>query len=321
MTEIACYVHGSFPRSEELVAATRDADRGRRPVSAVTAQRDRDRAGFLALQTEAGLDYRSTGWMSWADLFRPLIEACPGLATGPLTRWFDTNTFFRAPVLVGSLELDRAAFAARLGDDVGPNGIGRSQVGLLPGPYTFSRLAEPDTERDALMPRLARDLLRPAADDLRDTGVTLLHLQEPAVVTRPLGADSWRYLGEALRLITDGLGIRVVVHTYYGDAGPQLSRLRELPVDAIGVDLTETDLQSLRGPWPVGLLAGCLDGRATRMEAVGVMVALGRRILELAQPPALYLSSGGDLELVPRAVAEQKVRVLGAATRRLREEL
>jgi hypothetical protein len=35
----------------------------------------------------------------------------------------------------------------------------------------------------------------------------------------------------------------------------------------------------------------------------------------------LFLSSGGDLELLPRAVAEQKVRVLGAATRQLREEL
>jgi hypothetical protein len=69
VTEIACYVHGSFPRSEELVAATRDADRGRRPASAVAAQRDLDRAGFLALQEEAGLDYRSAGWMSWADLF------------------------------------------------------------------------------------------------------------------------------------------------------------------------------------------------------------------------------------------------------------
>lgn len=321
MTEIACYVHGSFPRSEELVAATRDADRGRRPASAVAAQRDLDRAGFLALQAEAGLDYRSAGWLSWADLFRPLIEACSGLATGPLTRWFDTNTFFRAPVVAGPLELDRAAFAAGLADDLGPAGTGENQLGLLPGPYTFSRLAEPDTDRDALMLRLARELLRPAAEELRDAGAALLHLQEPALVTRPVGADSWRYLDDALRLLTAGLGIRVVVHAYYGDAGPQLSRLRELPVDAIGVDLTETDLDSLRGPWPVGLLAGCLDGRSSRLETEAATATLARRILEIAQPRTLFLSSGGDLELLPRAVAEQKVRVLGAATRRLREEL
>jgi methionine synthase II (cobalamin-independent) len=170
------------------------------------------------------------------------------------------------------------------------------------------------------MPRLARELLRPAAEELRDTGATLLHLQEPALVTRPVGADSWGYLDEALRFITDGLGVRVVVHAYYGDAGPLLTRLRELPVDAIGVDLTETDLDSLRGPWPVGLLAGCLDGRSSRLEAEAATLALARRILEIARPPMLFLSSGGDLELLPRAVAEQKVRVLGAVTRRLREE-
>jgi len=321
VTEVACYVHGSFPRSEDLVAVTRDADRGRRPVSAVAEQHDLDRAGFLALQAEAGLDYRSAGWMTWADLFRPLIEACPGLATGPLTRWFDTNTFFRAPVVGGPLELDRAAFAARLADDLGPAGTGGNQLGLLPGPYTFSRLAEADADRDALIPRVARDLLRPAAEELRAAGATLLHLQEPALVTRPVGRDSWRYLDQALRLITDGLGVRVVVHAYYGDAGPYLSRMRELPVDAIGVDLTETDLDSVRGPWPVGLLAGCLDGRSSRLEAATATVALARRILDIAQPPTLFLSSCGDLELLPRAVAEQKVRVLGAATRRLREEL
>lgn len=316
MTEIACYVHGAFPRSEELVAATRDADRGRRPASAVEAQRDRDRAGFLALQDAAGLDYRSAGWLSWADLFRPLVGACPGLVTGPLTRWFDTNTFFRAPVVVGPLELDRKVFAAGLAAE-----RGESQVGLLPGPYTFARLAEADADRDALMPRLARDLLRPAAEELRDSGVVLLHLQEPALVTRPFDPAGWPRLAEAVRLITDGLGIRVVLHTFYGDAGPILDRLRELPVDAIGVDLVETDLASLRGPWPTGLLAGCLDGRSSRLEPAAGTVALARRIVELAQPPVLLLSSGGDLELLPRSVAEEKVRVLGAATRRLREEL
>ena len=97
--------------------------------------------------------------------------------------------------------------------------------------------------------------------------------------------------------------------------------LRELPVDAVGVDLTETDLESLRGSWRTGLLAGCLDGRSSGLEDVDATAALASRIVETARPPLLLLSSAGDLELVPRTVAEEKVRVLGAATRRLREEL
>jgi 5-methyltetrahydropteroyltriglutamate--homocysteine methyltransferase len=326
VTEIACYVHGAFPRSEALVAATRDADRSRRSAVPVDEQRALDRAGFLALQAETGLDYRSVGWFGWADLFRPLVAATAGLATGPLTRWFDTNTFFRAPVLTGpDLVLDRAAFATAAGltaagQTAGPD-TEASQVAMLPGPYTFSRLAEPDADRDALMPRLARDVLRPAAEELRAAGAELLQLQEPALVTRPVAAGSWPHLAEAVRIIAGDLSCRVVVHTYYGDAGPVLDRLRELPVDAVGIDLTETDLESLRGTWRTGLLAGCLDGRSSRLEDVDATATLVGRIVETAQPPLLLLSSAGDLELVPRTVAEDKVRVLGAATRRLREEL
>lgn len=331
MTEIACYVHGAFPRSEALVAATRDADRGRRSAVPVDEQRALDRADFLALQAETGLDYRSIGWLGWADLFRPLVAATAGLATGPLTRWFDTNTFFRAPVLTGAdLVLDRTAFGAAAGLTAAGLTAGgltagaateASQVAMLPGPYTFSRLAEPDTDRDALMPRLARDVLKPAAEELRAAGAELLQLQEPALVTRPVAAGSWPYLAQAVRIVAADLGCRVVVHTYYGDAGPVLDRLRELPVDAVGVDLTETDLESLRGSWQTGLLAGCLDGRSSGLEDVDATAALASRIVETARPPLLLLSSAGDLELVPRTVAEEKVRVLGAATRRLREEL
>jgi hypothetical protein len=45
MSEILCYQHGLYPRSEDLVAATRDLDRGRRPATAVIDQRESDSTG------------------------------------------------------------------------------------------------------------------------------------------------------------------------------------------------------------------------------------------------------------------------------------
>ena len=35
--------------------------------------------------------------LRWQDVFRPLVEARDGLETGALTRFLDTNTFYRAP--------------------------------------------------------------------------------------------------------------------------------------------------------------------------------------------------------------------------------
>jgi len=274
MTEIGCYLHGLYPRSEALVAATRDVDRGRQLPRVVEAQRDVDRAEIVALQRDAGLTLVSSGFLSWADLFRPLVDACPGLATGPLVRWFDNNTFVRTPVVRGPLELDLDLFA-----------VERTDVGLLPGPYTFSRMATGAGDREALMAALARDLLRPAAEEF---------------VRR---------------------GAQLVVHTYFGDAGPLIGRLSQLPVRAVGVDLTETDLAALAGPWQTGLLLGCLDGRSSPIEDVDLTVALAAKIIEATRPPLLLLSSSCDLDLLPRPLADRKVHVLGAATRQLREAI
>jgi methionine synthase II (cobalamin-independent) len=239
-----------------------------------------------------------------------LVDACAGLATGPLTRWFDNNTFIRTPVVRGELAFDRASFAAE-----------DSEVGLLPGPYTFSRLAGTDLDRNTLMGMLTQDVLRPAAAELVARGARILHLQEPWLVAHGIEVDDWSYLADALRLVRDGLDAQMVVHTYFGNAAPWLDRLQMLPVDAIGVDLTETDVAALERPWPVGILLGCLDGRSSVLEEVDATVAVARHVVEVARPPVLALSSSCDLELLPRTLADRKVQVLGEAALRLRQEL
>ena len=49
----------------------------------------------LDAQREAGLDYLSDGLLNWQDIFRPFDEAARGLEPGPLTRFLNTNTFYR----------------------------------------------------------------------------------------------------------------------------------------------------------------------------------------------------------------------------------
>jgi methionine synthase II (cobalamin-independent) len=118
-----------------------------------------------------------------------------------------------------------------------------------------------------------------------------------------------------------GLGAAVVLHTSFGDAGPVMDRMRELPVDAVGVDLVETDVESLGAGWTGGLVLGCVNGRSSLVESVDVTVKVAKAAADQAQPSALYLSSGTSFDLLPYAVAAAKVRVVGEATRLLREEL
>lgn len=315
MTSVAAYVHGIYPRSEAVVEATRDLDRGRTTPERVEERYREDEEDFLRLQQEADLDYLSDGLLRWQDVFRPLVEASPGLEADGLIRWFDNNSFIRTPVVSGPVALDGRLPA------VIPQEGAAAWVGTLPSPYLFSRVVRGAEDRTGLMRDLAREVLRPVADALVGRGCRLVHLEEPWLVYAGMDQAEWPAFEECLALIGDGLGAPVHLHTYFGDAAPWADRLRALPVDAVGIDLVETDLGSLGGGWGIGVVAGCLDGRSSLVESAGATVEAGRRLAEALEPPALFISTTCDPELLPREVADRKVQRLGETVARLREVL
>ncbi len=79
MPEIRAYAPGIYARSEKLVQATRDLDRGRTAEEAVEEQRLADVRAFVETQREAGLDYFSDGLLNWQNIFRPFDESAEGL--------------------------------------------------------------------------------------------------------------------------------------------------------------------------------------------------------------------------------------------------
>lgn len=314
---IEAYLHGIFPRSEALVTATRDADRGRTSAEAVTARFDQDLQELVELQKDAGMAFFSDGLLRWQDLFRPLVDACRGLESGPLVRWFDTNTFFRAPEVHGpvTLEVD-GGLPPQL--HAGP-AVPTPRAATLPSPYLLSRAAVYRGDRNDLMRELAGAVIRPLAERLVARGYGLVHLEEPWIAFHGIEAGDWKPFQESVALITDGLGATTVLHTTFGDGAPLAERLRQLPVDAIGFDCTETDVSELGTNWEQGVLLGCIDGRRSLVDPVEAVVALVERVAERLKPPRIFLSSAGDLELVPADLARQKVLVLGEATRVMKE--
>jgi len=309
--EIAAYQHGIFPRSDAVVTATRDLERRRTTEDAVASAFAADRDAFVAVQREAGLDLFADGLLRWQDLFRPLVDAASGLDADGLVRWFDNNAFYRMPTVSAPpvLGAEPAEFADL---DTLPT----PRVATLPSPYLFSRAARGLAIGDA-----AEAVLRPAAEFLVERGCAVIHLEEPWMGFHGIDAAEWASLEKALGVLTEGLDATVVLHVFYGDAGPLLDRLRRLPVGAIGVDLVETDVDAVGAQWETGLLAGCLNGRVTVLEDLDATAELVLRVAEQAAPSRLFLSSATELELLPQSAAAAKVRLLGAITGRVREAL
>jgi 5-methyltetrahydropteroyltriglutamate--homocysteine methyltransferase len=310
---VEAYQHGIYPRSEAVVAATRGLERGRTTPEEVARAVAEDERDFLEVQREAGLDYASDGLLRWQDVFRPLVEATEGLDARTLVRWFDNNTFFRSPEVSGSLRTLEGLPAVLDSDDVLPH----PRVATLPSPYLFSRAAQASGERNPLMMDLTREVLRPVIRGLVERGYELIHLQEPWLVYFGMDGEGWDDVEKAFAELRDAAGeTPLVLHTSFGDAAPLIDRLRALPVDAVGIDFVQTDLDELGSDWETGCVVGCLDGRSSPVESVEGTVAFVQRVAATLSPARLFLSSNCELEYLPVPVAREKVRRLGEVSAR-----
>ncbi|MEJ7873285.1 MAG: hypothetical protein WKF67_13585, partial [Rubrobacteraceae bacterium] len=306
---VKAYAPGIYARSEDLVQATRDLDRGRTTPEAVEKQRTEDMRSFLGVQREARMDYFSDGLLNWQDILRPFDTEAEGIEPGPLTRFLNTNTFFRAPVVTtGRLRLVEplAEPYFRIADL--PRG---RWVATLPSPHTVAALSAGDALLTPLS--VAEEVLGPQIKWLAGQGCAFVVLQESAL----LGADSVSELDETIEAIDSPLPMALQLP--FGDAGDLLEELVGLQVEAIGVDFYSTDLAALPRPFPKTLLAGVVDARNSLLEDPAEVAEFGRRLVEEIEGD-LHLVPNGDLQFVPERIAREKVLRLGAAARILKEE-
>lgn len=325
--ELFAYLHGIYPRSEALVRATRDHDRGRIPDSELHERYEQDYAQLVGLQRDAGLRPLSDGLLNWQDLFRPLSEIVRGWEPGSLVRYFDTNAFYRRPRITQALRPDEDKLDGWLTRYVRTDlAEGEPWVATLPSPLFFAYASWDEHKRYGSRRALARayveDVLGPLLAALTERGVRWVQLQEPwLVVHRPEeGLDVLRdALSKLARYKPQGLAL--ALHTYFGDAAPVFPGLLELDVDAVGADFVATDLEALPPLKGKTLLLGCLDARESWVETPDQIVEFAHRALEELQPDGLALVPNADLEFVPEAIARRKVGALGAAQRRLREAI
>jgi 5-methyltetrahydropteroyltriglutamate--homocysteine methyltransferase len=312
---LSTHLTGPFPRSEALVTATRDLDRGRTTAEAVDELYDQTEREVVALEERLGFDLWTGGYLRWQDLFRPFAETWRGFTVGPVTRWFETNTFYRQPILYAPPERVAGALAARLPKIPHEKNPKRTQV-IFPGPYTFAHLLENRSGEtvEAITHRLGR-LLAEEVKELRGLGYGSFQFQEPLLVVEPPSgarAESVIAAYRSLSLVSDGASS--LVWTYFGDASQAGSLLSRLPVGTVGFDLVETDhdrLPKLEGRRGVGL--GCLDPRTTLVEEPADVAQVVRAVQEQLNPNQIVLGPGAPLDLLPWEPATRKLHVLPAA--------
>jgi 5-methyltetrahydropteroyltriglutamate--homocysteine methyltransferase len=290
------FLPGIYPRSEKLVQATRDLDRGRTTQDAVDEQVRRDRETLVAVQQQAGLDLLTDGLLTWQDSFRPIVEASNGLEAGALTRFLDTNTFYRAPHGTTATPKLSAPLDERY---VAP--VPGRRVATLPSPYALADGTGVEVQT------IARDVLKPQLDAL---DAELVVFAEPFLPRQqPFDFGDLEQAFDAL-----AGGPKIGLWLMFGDARKAFELgLADLPVDAIGVDFYATHLTDVPKGLDKLLLAGVVDARSARIEDPRELAEFAQRLREDRELEQLALVPNGDLQFVSERVAREKLSRLGAA--------
>src|SRR6266571_7274028 len=95
---------GIHPRSERLIDLTRSYERVKASWSQVEVQLEQETKEVIKLQESLGFRHFSDGSLAWQDQLRPLTRSLKGVESGTrYSRWFDTNTFYQKPIIVGKI--------------------------------------------------------------------------------------------------------------------------------------------------------------------------------------------------------------------------
>jgi 5-methyltetrahydropteroyltriglutamate--homocysteine methyltransferase len=273
-----------------------------------------DRLTELALteQIEAGLDLVTDGQIRWYDPISHLAGKLSGVRVNGLLRLFDTNFYFRQPVVRGPIGWSEPLLVS---DFLFAKAQSfRPVKAVLTGPYTLARLSIPENGQTGGLELLLEGYTAALAQEvgaLADAGATIIQVDEPSLLKHP--QDFVLFARSVAALAARKGQARLALSVYFGDVAPLYERLQSLPADILGFDFIYSpqlvELIAVQGSNKT-LALGLVDGRNTRLEDLRVVVGQLEKITRKLEPNPVYLSPSCGLEYLPRDRAQLKLRHL-----------
>lgn len=318
--EVCSAVHGIAPRSDDLLRAGTDLERGRITPETYEALVATETDDWLALQADEGVTFREDGKLTWADHLRPIVKATDGFAedidAAPVTRWFETNTFYRQPTIEDSLEANN--------DQIDQLFAGKGYVSLL-APDTFTQLCASELD-EADTAQNVHSLYKQLFDRAVSSGVERITLTEYAATDFVRSVQSPPIEGVvALANTFPGLAIS---YLQLGNA----HKVGTIPLVCppnLGLEVSETAQRNIGIASTYGFGSSKTQLPKERWQAVIVGDSTVLRTPELPSPQTilqsrierLVLTHTTDLQLLPLPFAHEKIKQLGEITSQLQEQL
>ena len=316
--ELLLASHSSYPRigdNAEFQSLRRTIaawEKGEKTDADLRAAEDRMTELALAEQAEAGLDVVTDGQIRWYDPISHLAGKLQGIRINGLLRFFDTNFYFRQPVIESEIKrtkpliIEEFLFAKTKSS--------RPVKPVLTGPYTLARLSIEDGGKavgfekglEGYITALGKELAA-----LAEAGATLIQVEEPALLKNP---GDFRHVEQGLAVLAARKGAaQLALALYFGDPAPLYDRLQTLPVDILNLDFTYSPrlVETIAASGTSKTLAlGLVDGRNTRLEDPTTVSRQLERMSSRLSAGRTYLNSSCGLEYLPRDRALLKLKHL-----------
>jgi len=302
---ITSYTFGIYPRSEELIEATR------KNTENLDSLFQSETEEYISAQKNSALGFVSDPLLKWDDIFRPFSNLSEVTPTA-LNRIYEMNTFYRV------LSFDGFTFTDG-GNTVKSNldsSLPKNKTVAIPEPFTFAELHTSNEfkRKEDFVINLAK-MLRVEIDSLVESGFEVIQLLAPSIAYNK--EVDFGVVSDALKIITDGLKAKTILHTYFGDVSKKIESLLDLPVSGLGFDITTTPASSIeKHSFSDKILTvGVINSFNTAIEKPQECINQIDEINANTKPKESYVSNNFDLEYVPKEFAMNKISVLGEIAR------
>ena len=306
---ISSYTLGIYPRSEELIEATR------KHTSNLSSLFQKETKGYIAQQKKAKLGFVSDPLLRWDDIFRPFSQL-KSVKPAALNRIYEMNTFYRKLSFENGIASDGKIIKSNLAMSLLP----KNRAVCMPEPYTFAdrHLSSKHKNKDEFVLELAK-MLHKEALTLVEAGFKLIQLVGPSIAYN--NKIDFNLVKEGLDILTRGVKAKTILHFYFGDVSKKIDKLLDLPVSGLGFDTTTTPISAIKKHSFSGksLAIGLVNSYTTKIENKNKSISEINQIVSKTRPKEVFVSTNFDLEYIPKKFANEKILVLGEIARGVKD--
>ena len=227
---------GIYPRNEKLIESTRSYDK------TLEKQFKKEKSRLLKIQSNNKLDYISDPLIDWDDNLRPFTDNLRGIEKGPLTRYYENNTFYRQPIIKSKLGTTGNILKNNVCFDLFTS---KSKVKIdILDPFTFYDLSANEfykSEEEAV--NAFAEIIKKELNSIK-RNVQLIQFNSPSLA-RIEDIDRLNMVKKAMEKIVKGLDTKTCLNLWGSDISNTLEKFQEFPVDIIGIDFTSSNVDKI----------------------------------------------------------------------------